>query len=255
MSGKERDDRLEAFQAGKYQIAVNYNVLTTGFDHQPIDLIVMLRATKSVPLWVQMLGRGTRIFSGDNFFPPKRNCLVLDFAGNTKRLGPINDPVIPRAKGQAGGDAPVKICEECGTYNHISVRFCVGCGAEFSFAEKTQTKASDLEVIRDITPVYEEFDVEMCHYRRHHSKRSGLDSFCAMHYCKNGRVIEEYVAIEGKGRARERAVQWWAQRSPTWCPSTIEEALHTVTSLRVPSRILVQTNVDFPHIERCFYDN
>ncbi len=32
-----------------------------------------------------MLGRGTRIADG------KENCLVLDFARNTPRLGPIND--------------------------------------------------------------------------------------------------------------------------------------------------------------------
>jgi len=69
---------------------VNVGVLTTGFDFPEIDLIIMLRPTNSPVLWVQMLGRGTRPADG------KENCMVLDFAGNTPRLGPINDPMIPK---------------------------------------------------------------------------------------------------------------------------------------------------------------
>lgn len=41
-------------------VVVNNNVLTTGFDDPEIDLIAVLRHTASSPLWVQMLGRGTR---------------------------------------------------------------------------------------------------------------------------------------------------------------------------------------------------
>ena len=57
----------------------------------------------------------------------KANCLVLDFATNTKRLGPINDPVIPRKKGEGAGDVPVKLCDHCGAFNHIKVKFCSNC--------------------------------------------------------------------------------------------------------------------------------
>jgi DNA repair protein RadD len=143
MSNGERDKNLADFKAGRYQAIVNNGILTTGFDHPAIDLIGMLRPTQSPSLWVQMLGRGTRPVYADGFDlsttegrltaihnGPKHNCLVMDFAGNTRRLGPINDPVLPKRRGKGGGGtAPVKLCEHCGTYNHASVRFCISCGS------------------------------------------------------------------------------------------------------------------------------
>src|SRR3546814_11819379 len=55
-----RDQTIEDFKSGKIRALVNNNVLTTGFDFPGIDFIIILRATGSVVLWVQMLGRGTR---------------------------------------------------------------------------------------------------------------------------------------------------------------------------------------------------
>lgn len=255
MSEKQRDKNLEDFKAGKYQACVNYGVLTTGFDHPPIDLIIMLRLTKSTVLWVQMLGRGTRPFHGDNIFPPKQNCLVLDYARNIEKLGPINDPVIPRAKGQGAGEAPVKVCDWCGGYNHISARFCVQCGNEFEFAVKINKTAYDgQEPIRDLTPVYERFYVTRIIYRRHKSKNN-LESLAAV-YSVRGRALPftEYISIESLGRARQRAEQWWATRSSTPCPNTIEEALQMQSMLRTPSVLTVWTNIQYPEIVRFDYD-
>lgn len=255
MSDKERDDRIADFKAGKYQAIVNYGILTTGFDHPPIDLILMLRATKSVPLWVQMLGRGTRPFFGSFLFPPKNNCLVLDFARNTERLGPINDPIIPAKKGAGGGDAPIKICESCGTYNHISARFCIGCGEEFQFADKLTKEASTEAVVRDAEPIIERFKVRAVNYRRHSSKQSNLDTFCAMYSVEEQTLpISQYVHIEAQGKAREHAVNWWATRSGSECPQTITEALQMTSYLRPPSYIHVVTNAKYPSIERFEYD-
>lgn len=256
---KERDQRIEDFKAGKYQAVINYGVLTTGFDHPPIDMIIMLRLTKSVPLWVQMLGRGTRPFDGDAIFPPKRNCLVLDYARNTRLLGPINDPVIPQKKGLGAGEAPIKICDCCGTYNHISVRWCVGCGEEFQFAVKIHKQADNAELIRDLDPVYERFYVTQVFYDRNtaskHSK-TGLDTMRVTYFVK-GRDLpfKEYVCIEHNGHARNSAVNWWAQRSATPCPPTIAEALQQLSSLRTPTMLTVWTNaVPLPQIVRCDYE-
>src|SRR5699024_7836443 len=94
MPRHERDRNLDALKSGQLQALTNYGCLTTGVDVPRIDLIMMLRPTKSPGLHVQMLGRGTRPSPG------KENCLVLDFAGNVARLGPIDDPVLPRKKGK-----------------------------------------------------------------------------------------------------------------------------------------------------------
>jgi DNA repair protein RadD len=113
MGGKERDQAIADFKSGKIMALTNNNVLTTGFDCPDIDLIIMLRPTGSPVLWVQMLGRGTRPVYAPGFdlsdreqrlaaiaASDKQNCLVLDFSGNSRRLGPINDPAVPRRPGQ-----------------------------------------------------------------------------------------------------------------------------------------------------------
>ncbi len=80
----ERDRVIAAYKRGEIRCLTNANVLTTGFNAPGVDLIAMLRPTKSVGLYVQMIGRGTRLANG------KDNCLVLDFAGNVERHGPID---------------------------------------------------------------------------------------------------------------------------------------------------------------------
>ena len=81
----DRDTEIQKFKEGHYKAVVNVNVLTTGFDDPEIDLIALLRPTQSPVIHVQTIGRGLRISEG------KKHCMILDFAGNTKRLGPIND--------------------------------------------------------------------------------------------------------------------------------------------------------------------
>jgi DNA repair protein RadD len=109
-----RDEDLQAFMTmgdNGVRHCVNFGVLTTGFDFDALDCIVMLRPTKSPGLWVQMIGRGTRTwYRLDLGFDlltqegrlaaiaasDKQDCLVLDFAYNTAILGPINDPQLPK---------------------------------------------------------------------------------------------------------------------------------------------------------------
>ena len=83
-SPTERDQLISDYKAGKIRALVNCDVLTTGFDAPNTDMIVMLRPTLSPGLYVQMMGRGMRTAEG------KENCLVLDFAKNIERHGPVN---------------------------------------------------------------------------------------------------------------------------------------------------------------------
>jgi len=82
---EKRTARLEAFQAGKLQVLVNCMILTEGFDDiatenaSPLACIMLARPTLSQSLYIQQIGRGTRLSPG------KDNCLVLDFSFNSKR--------------------------------------------------------------------------------------------------------------------------------------------------------------------------
>lgn len=82
---KERDVILADFKSGKIKAVFNCGVLTTGFDHPGIDCIILLRPTKSLTLYNQMIGRGTRNAPG------KEKCVVYDLTGTVNHLGKLED--------------------------------------------------------------------------------------------------------------------------------------------------------------------
>lgn len=238
----EYNDRaIQCFKDGTLRAISNFGKLTTGFNHPGIDLIGMFRPTLSVPLWVQMLGRGTRPAPG------KKDCLCLDFAKNAIRLGPINDPIIPKKKGEKVGDAPVKICESCGVYNHTKVRYCGHCGAEFEFAVKIVPKSGKEELLRSDFPVLETFDVQMVSYQKKEGKE-GKAPYIRVGYLCNGRTFTENVFPEGRGFARLNFSNWWKQRHPTEPPMTADHVIAYQAQLRAPRRIVVHINKKYPEI-------
>lgn len=78
-----RDRIIREFREGRIKVVFNMNCLTVGFDHPELDTIFMLRPTRSLRLYYQMLGRGIRIAPG------KTECVVVDFTSNVKNLGRI----------------------------------------------------------------------------------------------------------------------------------------------------------------------
>lgn len=245
MSDAERDAAILGFKSGKYRAAVNNNVLTTGFDFPAIDCIIVLRPTASTVLWVQMLGRGTRPWEG------KINCLVLDFAGNTRRLGPINDPVIPRKKGSKGGEAPVKLCGACATYNHASVTHCCYCGAEFSFQVKIKQTAASDQLLRGDAPIVDVFKVDHITYSKH--EKAGRPPMVKVTYYCGMRSFNEYVCIEHEGFAQRKARQWWRERSKEGFPSSTDAALVVIGSVLPATHLRIWINKQYPEImSHCF---
>lgn len=87
MKKSERDDVVKRFKSGDIKIIVQVNVLTVGFDYPELDCLICARASSSISWWYQFLGRGTRIH------PDKKDTLVIDYVGSTKRLGKIEDLV------------------------------------------------------------------------------------------------------------------------------------------------------------------
>lgn len=262
MPDKERDKNIKDFKEGRVRAMVNNGILTTGFDFPAMDLIVMLRPTQSPGLWVQMLGRGTRPFYAPGYDistkegrlraimeSPKKNCLVLDFAGNTRRLGPINDPIIPNPRGKgAKRPAPIKTCEVCGVYNHTRARYCIACGNEFHSDPKFGPGASTQELIRAGQPQVETFRVDRVEYHRY-VKEGRPDSIRVMYFC-GLRRFEEWVTLEHDGYARKRGRDWWRQRTSYAVepPATTNEALTRLQELRVPTHIKVWINKKHPEI-------
>lgn len=114
----ERSASIAAFKAGQVRALVGVNVLLTGFNVPAVDLVAMVRPTLSPGLYVQALGRGTRLHEG------KTDCLVLDYGGNVERFGPV-DLVGRDGKAGAGdGRIEVKVCDECGAYRPQNAYHC-----------------------------------------------------------------------------------------------------------------------------------
>jgi DNA repair protein RadD len=273
MADGERDKNIADWKAGKFKAIVNNGILTTGIDHPALDLIVMLRPTASTVLWIQMLGRGTRPFYEQGFdlstadgriaailASIKQNCLVLDFAGNTARLGCINDPVIPKAKGEGTGEAPVRICDACGMYNHASARFCggqpvpssEGCGVAFTFVTKLRKTASTNELIKNDLPVVEFFKVDSVTYAVH-AKASKPPSLRVSYFC-GLRKFTEFVHFELPGWGQRKANLWWAERTELGLPESTAVAEQQAVKLQVPVRVKVWVNKPYPEIMGISFD-
>jgi len=241
IGAEERSSILRDFKSGKIQAVTNNNILTTGFDFPGIDLIGVLRPTRSAVLWVQMLGRGTRPS------PEKENCLVLDFAGNTRVLGPINDPILPKRKGEkCGGQAPVRVCEVCSTYNAAAARFCCCCGAEFPREHRLATTAYTEEVMASGEPITADFAVDHVSYTIH-NKAGKPPSLKVSYYC-GLRLFSEWVCLEHSGYAKKKAHEWWRARSTEDAPETVAAASAIANTLKVPSSITVWVNAKHPEI-------
>ena len=86
-SVEDRKDILHWFKKTPDAILTSVGILTTGFDEPTVESIILNRATKSLTLYFQMIGRGSRKL------PHKDNFTVIDLGNNALRFGLWNDPV------------------------------------------------------------------------------------------------------------------------------------------------------------------
>ena len=234
----DRDTVIKHYKLGTFRAIVNVNVLTTGFDDPEIDLIALLRPTKSPVIHVQTIGRGLRIA------PEKDHCLILDFAGNTERLGPINDITIKKkSKGKKGGEAITKRCPECNTVHAPAVRFCEFCGHKFEFQVNLTSKSGNKEVIAKKENPWVKVD-EVSYVR--HKKTNSPDMVKVMHKC-GLRVYNYFLCVEHSGHAGYRAGHWLRFRGLTGA-TTVEEVLRNVDKIKTPSKIRLDKNGKYMNI-------
>ena len=77
MAPEARAEVLHSLKNGELDVVTNCNVLTEGFDEPSVDCVLMARPTRSLTLYVQMVGRGTRLHPG------KKGLTVIDIADNS----------------------------------------------------------------------------------------------------------------------------------------------------------------------------
>lgn len=120
----ERAQTIAAYRAGRLRCLVNVAALTTGFDVQEVDMLVMRRRTMSLGLYIQMTGRLLRTIGGNidaSVRAGKADGIVLDFAGNIDQHGPLD---FIRPKDTA---SRLVSCEACGKRNGSAAAKCWSC--------------------------------------------------------------------------------------------------------------------------------
>jgi len=233
----ERDKILADFKAGRLRALTNNSVLTTGTNLPIIDLVAFCRPTQSAGLYVQMAGRGLRLYPG------KENCLFLDFAGVVRKHGPIDAVTPPNAR-KGEGEAPVKQCPQekggCGSLVHASVRCCPDCGFEFPIDDtpKIQSRAEDVPMLSKGEATWRKVTRRRFAF---HEGKGGKPPSVKVTYAQGLTQFNEWLCFEHSGYAQSKAHRWWvAHGGARPFPKTVLEALERQSELKETAEISVR---------------
>jgi DNA repair protein RadD len=239
----ERDRIVADFKAGRIRALASMGVLTTGFNAPCVDMIALLRPTQSVGLYVQIMGRGMRNA------PNKTDCLVLDFAGNIARHGPVDRINPKKPKVSSGeGEAPVKTCPQCKSIVHAAAMECDDCGYIWPPREiEINRTATTLPIMSSQIPD-EWVKVNSVSYRRH--QKAGSPDSMRVEYRSGLTVFREWLCFDHKGYAKEKALKWWRLRmsGPGVLPTGTADALAKSDGLIKPSEIKVRKNGKYTEV-------
>jgi superfamily II DNA or RNA helicase len=124
----ERRKAIADLATGKLDLITNCGLFSEGVDVLLLGLVIMLRPTQSLALYLQMVGRALRIGGG------KRRALILDHAGNWERHGLFDFPHQWSLEGRekAGAEKLVRRCPECDAVIPIRAAECAECGHVFA---------------------------------------------------------------------------------------------------------------------------
>jgi DNA repair protein RadD len=245
----QRDAAIAAYRRGDLRCLVNVSVLTTGFNVKDIDFLVLLRATKSPVLYVQILGRALRTAPG------KADALIADFTDTIATLGPVDEIKGRVPTGGRKGEAPHKLCPNCGSQNPASATECMDCGFQFPPPERIKhgaqaSAAAVLSSQRD--SMFETVPVSEVRYKLH-EKPGSPPSLRVEYYDGLLKKASEWVCVGHQGFARTKAERWWQQRSKIDAiPGSAQEALEWIeysdAILRKPEAIIVTKAEKYPSI-------
>ncbi len=239
---EDRNEMLERFRTPFYRAMVNVNVLTTGLDIPNIDLIVMLRPTQSPVIYAQSVGRGLRVAEG------KDHCLVLDFAGNVARHGPVDDIHI-RQKGEKRAGEPVtKECPACMAICHPITKICDACGHVFEFKVKIAETASELDILKKTKKGW--INVNLMTINKH--KKINKPDSVRIDYICGLRKFSQWAAIKSNsgyaaGNARHVLKQFYD--FPEDFDFSVDNILELREEFKLPKRIYVDQTENYPTIE------
>lgn len=194
MSKDARKDTLRWFAETPKGILCNVGILTTGFDEPSIQTVILYRATKSLSLYLQMVGRGSRTTQGKSSFN------ILDFGNNITTHGLWHEVrpwglTLKEMKDKPKGEAVLKNCPNCEAFIPVKMIVCTECG-HVDVKEKKEQEFAELELInpRDLRRKSKIMSLkdtaELC-------KRKLLNSSWVIHNLESFDRVEEFLKLMG----------------------------------------------------------
>ena len=160
-TGESRKSIVDWFRSDRDAVLLNCGVFTAGLDVREIEAVIVNRATKSLSLWLQIVGRGGR--SSDKIF--KDHFVLVDGGGNVAELGEWSQERdwvdifwngIGKPKPKSADIMDVQDCQGCGALFPKVAQKCPMCGLDVRpevVKEKNVVISDDvLQPIREIPP-------------------------------------------------------------------------------------------------------
>lgn len=280
MKARARDSVINAFKQRQIKFLVNVSVLTTGFDAPHVDLIAILRPTDSVGLYQQIVGRGLRLCEH------KKDCLVLDYAGNQYDLF---RPEIAQSK--PNSDA-VSVAVPCPICSHINkfwglvdndgdiiehygrrcqgltadqqqcdfrYRFkeCGHCGAENDIAARQCVECAERLVDID-DKLKQALKLANCKVLRcsgmdiqKTTNKAGLDRLKITYYDEDGADLSEVFALDSPAQQtaffHHFSKLHLRDRTQTFKPNNIDEVISQSSLFRAPDFVIGKQDKNNKH--------
>ena len=194
MPSGERKRVLEWFHRTPTGILLNVGILTTGFDEPSIETVILYRATKSLPLYLQMVGRGSRVTPGKHKFN------ILDFGNNILTHGFWHEVrpwelTLREMNDKPKGEEVLKNCPNCEAFIPARAVTCAMCGyvdvkekKEQEFAELQLLNPSELRGVASSRTLEEKAEM---------AKAGLIKPFWVLHNLASLDEVERFVKLMG----------------------------------------------------------
>lgn len=149
---KLRAEIIHWFKQTPDAILCNVGILTTGFDEPSVKTIIVNKSTLSLPLWLQMTGRGSRPYH------LKEQFNIIDLGNNAITHGDWcasrdwSDYFFNPDKAREGGEAPSKQCINCNVIIHAAQKICNHCGASNEKKQQYDNMGVRIELLKSDRP-------------------------------------------------------------------------------------------------------
>jgi superfamily II DNA or RNA helicase len=186
----EREHALSWFENTDGAVLCNCGILTAGYNCPDIEVIILYRATTSLPLFLQMVGRGSRIT------PTKKKFTILDFGNNIHRLGFWQDPrtwtlkKVEQRKNDKQDASFIKMCHKCGAIVAPSTKICPHCGTELK--KELKEELAELEKLSPREKYNQDLKTKaiMC-------KNGLMNGFAVLHSLTDIEQARDFIALMG----------------------------------------------------------